>query len=128
MQGGIILRGNESKENYMEVILILKSEIGNVRSIDVARKMNFSKPSISKAMSILKSEKLITIDEKGFINFTEEGHKIAKDIYERHNVIKNVLIKIGVSEEVASEDACRIEHCVSNETVDKLKEFLNKLI
>ncbi len=119
------MRGNESKENYMETILMLKNEIGNVRSIDIARKMNFSKPSISKAMSILKSEKLITIDEKGFINFTKEGEKFAEDVYERHITIKNVLTKLGVSEDIASEDACKIEHCISNETFKKLKEFLN---
>lgn len=119
-----MLRGNESKENYLETILMLKKEKGSVRSIDVARKMDFSKPSISKAMSILKSEDLITIDTKGFIDFTERGAAFAKDVFDRHMTIKNLLMKLGVSEEIAGDDACRIEHCISLETFEKMKEFL----
>ncbi len=118
------MKGNESKENYLETILILKKELGNVRSIDVARKMNFSKPSISKAMSILKSEKLIVMDENGFINFTEEGDIFANKVYKKHLAIKELLMKLGVSEEVASVDACRIEHCISDETFEKIQIFL----
>ncbi len=120
------MKGNESKENYLETILILQKEIGNVRSIDVVRKMNFSKPSISKAMSILKSENLIVIDENGFINFTEEGNVFANKVYKKHIAIKTMLIKLGVSEDVASDDACRIEHCISDETFEKILDYINK--
>ncbi len=120
-----MLKGNESKENYLETILILKKQLGNVRSIDVARKMGYSKPSISKAMSILKSENLIVIDENGFINFTEAGDEFANNVYKKHIAVKTLLMKLGVSEEVASEDACRIEHCISDETFNKIENFVN---
>ncbi len=118
------MRGNESRENYLETILILLQEIGNVRSIDIARRMEYSKPSVSKAMSNLKRDNLIIINENGFIKLTPQGEKLANDIYERHLTITHLLCKIGVSEKIASEDACRIEHCISEETFNKMKTFL----
>lgn len=117
----------ESRENYLETILMLKNTIGLVRSIDVARKLNFSKPSVSRAIGILKEEEYIIIDNNGYIEFTEKGQIKADKIYEKHNVITEFLIKTtGVTNEIAEEDACRIEHIINEETFLGIKEFLKK--
>ena len=116
----------ESLEDYLERILMLKERIDFVRSIDIANDMGFSKPSVSIAMKKLKEKKYITIDKKGHIYLTEEGYEIAAKTYEKHKIISSVLIKIGVSEETAKDDACKIEHEISEETFEKLKEFVNK--
>ena len=116
----------ESAENYLETILILKQKLGNVRSIDIANELNFSKPSISVAMKHFREEGLITIDENGFILLTERGFAIANRVYNRHTLLTKALVAIGVSEETAKEDACRIEHDISDETFQKLKEFYEK--
>lgn len=114
----------ESAENYLETIYVLKNKNGNVRSIDVATELGFSKPSVSVAMKKFREEGYITIDETGYISLTCSGLKIAERIYERHEIIAKVLMIIGVSEKVAYEDSCKIEHDISNETFEKLKMYL----
>ena len=114
----------ESAENYLETILMLKEEKGAVRSIDIARKMDFSKPSISRAMSLLRENGYITMDKEGLINLTDAGMEIASRIYERHRLLSKWLVALGVSPETAAEDACRIEHDVSDETFQKIKEHI----
>ena len=111
----------ESGEMYLETILVLSKRIGNVRSLDVANEMNYSKPSVSRAMGILKSEEYIVIDDDGFITLTSSGAKIAKKIYERHVVISDLLVSIGVDRKTADIDACRIEHVISDKTFKAIK-------
>lgn len=113
----------ESGEMYLETILTLSRELSAVRSIDVVREMNFSKPSVSNAMKLLKEEGYILIDDKGYITLTENGIAIAEKIYERHTILTQMFISLGVSEETASEDACRIEHVISDETFEAIKNF-----
>ena len=112
----------ESAEDYLERILILQEEKGKVRSIDIAKDMGFSKPSISVAMKKLKEAGLIMIDEHGNITLTKEGHVIADRTYERHRVLKKVLIDIGVDPKIAEKDACKIEHVISEETFEAIKK------
>lgn len=116
----------ESGEMYLETILVLSQKQENVRSLDIARYLNYSKPSISRAMGILRNAKYISIDESGYITLTNSGREIAEKIYERHVVISGVLESIGVSSETAAEDACRIEHVISDESFAALKESLKK--
>lgn len=117
----------ESGENYLETILILSQKNGMVRSIDIANELNFSKPSISRAMGILKNAGLITIEKSGQINLTEVGYGKATAIYERHCLIKEFLMQtLQIDEELADKDACRIEHVISEETFNKMKELLIK--
>ena len=103
---------HESGEDYLEAILMIKKRSGNVRSIDVARELSFSKPSVSVAMKNLKTSNYITVDENGFINLTEAGQEIADKIYERHTFLTNWLTSLGVDPEVAAEDACKMEHAI----------------
>lgn len=117
----------ESAENYLEAILIIKKQKGSVRSIDIAHELNFSKPSVSVAMKALKDDGYITIDE-GSISLTEKGLSVAESVYERHEVIASLLISLGVSNEVAYEDSCKIEHVISEETFLKLKEYTSKTV
>ena len=112
----------ESAEDYLERILILQEEKGNVRSIDIAHDMCFSKPSISVAMKKLKEAGLISIGEHGYITLTKEGHVIADKVYERHKVLKKVLIDIGVDPKQAEKDACKVEHVISEETFEAIKK------
>lgn len=114
----------ESAENYLETILILKMRLGTVRSIDIANELSFSKPSVSIAMKNLRENGYITIDG-GNIELTEKGMDIAKKIYERHTIISEWLVNIGVSEKTASEDACRIEHVISEESFNAFKKHVN---
>ena len=115
----------ESGENYLETILILQNKNGFVRSIDVATEMDFTKPSISRAMSILKKAGLIIMEENGQIKLTDKGYERANAVYERHRVLLQYLTAaLGVSEETADKDACRIEHIISEETFDKIKEYV----
>ncbi len=117
----------ESGENYLETILILKNRSNAVRSIDIANELNFSKPSISRAMGILKDDGLITIDNSGFIDFTETGRAKAEAIYERHRIITRFLADtLGVDEATASADACRIEHVISQVSFEHMKKFTEK--
>ena len=115
----------ESAENYLESILMLKEEKGFVRSIDIAHHMDFSKPSISRAMGLLRENGYITMDKDGFINLTEAGMEVASRIYERHRLLTQWLTALGVSPETAAEDACRIEHDISEETFLRLKQHIN---
>jgi Mn-dependent DtxR family transcriptional regulator len=112
----------ESAEDYLERILILQEEKGEVRSIDIAHDMGYSKPSISIAMKKLKEARLIDIDEHGFITLTKEGHVIADRVYERHTVLKKILINIGVDPKQAEKDACKVEHVISEETFEAIKK------
>ncbi|MBQ6979705.1 MAG: metal-dependent transcriptional regulator [Clostridia bacterium] len=111
----------ESGEMYLESILILSKRKGAVRSIDIAEHLNYSKPSISRAMSILRAENYIYIDKNGHIFLTEKGKCVADKIYERHTVLTALLTEIGVSPETAADDACRIEHVISDETFNAIK-------
>ncbi|MDO5116549.1 MAG: metal-dependent transcriptional regulator [Synergistaceae bacterium] len=117
----------ESGENYLETILILKNRNGEVRSIDIARELSVSKPSVSRAVGILKDNGYITMEPNGELNLTESGHARADAIYERHRFITKFLAEIvGVSPATAESDACRIEHIISEETFDKIKEYLSR--
>ncbi len=114
----------ESGENYLETILVLKKRNGSVRSVDIANELNFSKPSVSKAMSVLKQAGHVKVDRLNQILLTESGQEIAEKIYERHLILTEWLTSIGVSEEVAANDACRIEHVISEESFNKVKELV----
>ena len=117
----------ESIEDYLEKILMLKKDQDLVRASDIATFMSFSKASVSVALKKLKSYGYVTVDEKtGDINLTEEGQKIAEATYERHLVISQALMEIGVSEETAYEDACAVEHIISDETFEALKKVVKK--
>ena len=116
----------ESSENYLETILILHQRKGSVRSIDIAAEMEFSKPSVSVAMKHLRERGCITVDRDGFITLTEEGRTIAESVYERHLLFTRWLTSLGVPEELAAEDACRMEHDISGETFEKLKAHIEK--
>lgn len=111
----------ESAENYLERILILQEEQGQVRSIDIATSMQFTKPSVSNAMKRLREGGYIEVDGDGFIHLTKSGLAIAEKIYERHRVISQILINLGVSEETALADACRMEHAISEESFACMK-------
>lgn len=115
---------HESGEDYLEAILMIKKRSGNVRSIDVARELSFSKPSVSVAMKNLKTSNYITVDENGFINLTEAGQEIADKIYERHTFLTNWLTSLGVDPEIAAEDACKMEHAISSESFSAIKKFV----
>ena len=114
----------ESAENYLETIYILKKDLGEVRAIDIANHLNFSKPSISNAMKMLRENGYITIDKSKYITLTKEGLDIALKINERHRTLVDFFKYLGVSEKTAIEDACKIEHYISDETFAKLKEHL----
>ena len=116
----------ESAENYLEAILMLKNKKGYVRSVDVANMLNFTKPSVSVAMKSFREEGYITVDENGGISLTEKGSKIADEMYERHRVIAKALMALGVNEETAYEDSCKIEHDMSAETFEKIKQYMTK--
>lgn len=116
----------ESGENYLETILILEKRNGIARSVDVAHELNFTKPSVSRAVSALKEAGYVEIGPINQLLLTAEGRKIAEEIYERHCTIEAYLISIGVSAETAAEDACRMEHVISDETFHKIKALLNK--
>lgn len=114
----------ESGEMYLETILILSKESHSVRSIDIVEKMGYSKPSVSRAVGLLKSGGYIVVADDGTITFTPEGRSIAEKIYERHTVLTKVLISLGVSEEAASADACKMEHVISDETFNAIKKHI----
>lgn len=115
----------ESAENYLETILIIHNRQGNVRSIDIANELGFSKPSVSVAMKNLRTNGYIEVDKEGFITLMDKGREIADKIYERHTLLSTWLVRMGVSPEVAAEDACRIEHVISAETFERLKEHVS---
>ena len=113
----------ESGEMYLENILVLRNEMNDIRAIDIVNRTGYSKPSISRALKLLKEDGYITIDKSGYILLTESGFSRAKKIYERHRTISEIFMKIGISEENAVADACKIEHDISDETFEKLKEY-----
>lgn len=127
MLGGAELTIHESAENYLETILVLKKEKGAVRSIDIAQKMNFSKPSVSHAMSLFKENGYIVVNKDGWIELTSSGLEIAERIYERHQLITRWLTALGVPSDIAAQDACKIEHDISEITFEKMKEHVGKL-
>ena len=115
-------RADESQEDYLETILMLQKRLGQVRSIDIANEMNFSKPSVSIAMKNLREKSYITMSENGFITLTESGQKSAENVLERHTILSDWLISIGVSQKTALEDACRLEHDLSEESFEAIKK------
>ena len=119
---------HESAEDYLETILILKERIGQVRSIDIATEMNYTKPSISVAMKKLRENGYILVDKDGFITLTDSGLTIASDIYNRHQVLTNFFVSLGVDKKTAAEDACKIEHDLSAQTFEKIKEHAEKTV
>ncbi|RKD34913.1 metal-dependent transcriptional regulator [Lacrimispora algidixylanolytica] len=116
----------ESAENYLEAILMLHNKNGNVRSIDIAGELEFSKPSVSVAMKNLRENGYIEVDENGYIYLLKEGQEIAERMYERHTLLSNWLISLGVTPKVALEDACRVEHVISAESFAAIKNHVNK--
>jgi len=118
---------HESAENYLETILMLKERNSEVRSVDIVNELNFSKPSVSVAMKNLRQNGYITMDEKGYIELTDKGLEIADTMYERHKLFSKWLMKLGVSEKTAIEDACRIEHVISAETFQAIKKHIPEI-
>ena len=116
----------ESAENYLEAILMLKNKNGYVRSIDIANHLSFTKPSVSVAMKSFREEGYITVDIDGGISLTKKGLAVAEQVYERHQIIAKALIALGVDEQIAYEDSCKIEHDISNASFEKIKEHLNR--
>lgn len=112
---------NESAENYLETILMLSQELPVVRSVDIANELGFKKSSVSIAMKNLREKNYITVSDAGFITLTESGREIAEMIYERHKFLSSWLVKLGVDEKIASEDACKIEHIISKESFEAIK-------
>lgn len=117
---------HESAEMYLETIYELSQQHPSVRSIDVAESMGYSKPSVSRAVGLLKQGGYLLMDKDGFLTLTETGIAVAKKIFERHTVLSQMLIGLGVSEVTATEDACKIEHVISDESFDAIKKYLEK--
>lgn len=120
------MRNSESAEMYLETILVLKEKQVKVRAIDIVHSTGYTKPSVSRAMGLLKQKGYAEVDAYGYIDLTEEGKVIASKILERHRVIFDFLKQIGVSEEVAADDACKMEHVIGDETFERMKAFLTK--
>ena len=119
--------GNESSENYLETILLLSKKLPVVRAVDIANELDFKKPSVSIAMKNLREKNQITVSEQGFIYLTESGKEIAEMIYERHLLISSWLTELGVPEEIAVKDACRIEHVISKESFEAVKNYVSSI-
>ena len=115
---------HESGEMYLETILILSKKLDHVRSIDVVEHMGFSKPSVSRGMKLLREQKLIEMDGAGYITLTGDGRAIAEKIYERHTFLSEFIAKLGVDPQIAAEDACKMEHVISDETFAALKRHI----
>ncbi len=120
------MKMQESAENYLETVLMLKIKHGHVRSIDVANHLSFSKASVSVAMKALREDGYVSVDDEGNLSLTESGRAIAEKIYERHQLIATLLINLGVDADTAYEDSCKIEHDLSDITFQKLKEHYEK--
>lgn len=116
----------ESGEMYLETIYILSQKSSSVRAIDVGEQMGFSKPSVSRAIGLLKNEGFVETDDLGYLKLTQKGEEKAKSIYDRHTVLTKLFINLGVSEETAANDACRIEHYISDETFNAIKAHMKK--
>ena len=115
---------HESGEMYLEAILVLSQKNGFVRSIDVSEYLGYSKPSVSRAVGILKNGNYISVDKDGSLTLTESGKAIAEKIFERHKILSQLLIRLGVSEETATADACKLEHAISDESFDAIKRHM----
>ena len=116
----------ESGEMYLETIYVLSQSSSAVRAIDVGAQMGFSKPSVSRALGVLKTKGLVTVNGQGYLALTEQGEKIARTIYERHQLLSRLLVNIGVDEKTAAEDACRIEHYISEATFEAIKKHVKE--
>ena len=114
----------ESGEMYLETILILFQKLGQVRSVDISEHMGYSKPSVSRAVGLLKKGGFITVEKEGFIHLTDEGLSLAQKILERHTILTELLIRLGVGNETAANDACRIEHVISDETFEAIRNHM----
>ena len=119
---------HESGEMYLETIYILYQKNRDVRSIDVAEEMGFSKPSVSRGVNILKRDGYLTVDEKGYLELTDSGMDLAMKIYERHTILTKALVLLGVDEQTAAQDACKMEHVISDKTLEAFKKHLNEHI
>lgn len=117
---------NESAENYLETILILSKQLPVVRSVDISNELGFKKSSVSVAMKNLREKEYISVDHSGFITLTPSGREIAEMIYERHELLSSWLVTLGVSKETATEDACKIEHVISKESFEAIKNHVHK--
>lgn len=117
---------HESGEMYLETIHVLLSKNGAVRSVDVSEHMGYSKPSVSRAVGLLKKDCYIAVDKDGYITLTDKGRAVAEKIYERHTVLSNMLIALGVTPKTAAEDACRLEHAISDESFEAIKQYIQK--
>lgn len=120
------MRNNRSSEDYLETILILSKKLPVVRSVDIATELNFSKPSVSVAMKHLRENECIEVSSSGFITLTPKGMEIASNVYERHQVLSDWLISLGVNPEIATKDACEMEHQISDESFQAMKSFIKK--
>ena len=117
----------ESGEMYLEAIYVLQQKQGEVHAIDISQHLGYSKPSVSRAMGILRTGGFITVDEENHIHLTEEGRAVAEKIYERHDILSKMLISLGVPEKTAIEDACRLEHAISDESFAAIKNHFNRM-
>ena len=120
------MRIQESGEMYLETILKLSRSLPAVRAIDICEEMGYSKPSVSRAMGLLKKGEFITVDELGHITLTYSGREVAEKIYNRHKVLTKLLKKLGVSEHTAADDACKMEHAISDETYEAIEKFIKR--
>lgn len=120
------MRLQESGEMYLESIYVLSGKLSAVRSVDISEYMGYSKPSVSRAVNLLKSGGYIRMDEENFITLTDSGLEIAEKIYTRHTVLTDLLVRLGVPEEVAAQDACRMEHTISDETFEAIKRHVEQ--
>ena len=118
----------ESGQMYLETILVLSRTLPSVRSIDIVEHMGYSKPSVSRAMGLLKNGGFIHVDADGYITLTDEGREIATKIYERHTILTRALVLLGVDPDTASEDACKMEHAISDASVTAIKKYLENLV
>jgi len=119
------MRLQESGEMYLETIYTLSQQLQYVRSIDISEHMGYSKPSVSRAVNLLKTNGYITMDKDNYITLTETGLEVARKIYDRHTVLTSLLVRLGVSAETAAEDACRMEHTISDETFEAIKRHVD---
>ncbi|MBR1568544.1 MAG: metal-dependent transcriptional regulator [Lachnospiraceae bacterium] len=119
-------KSNESSEDYLETILILSERLPVVRSVDIANELGYKKSSISIAMKNLRAKEMIRVTDEGYIYLTDAGKKVAEMVYERHLLISKGLMKLGVPEEIATDDACRIEHVISKESFEAIKELMKR--
>ena len=118
----------ESGQMYLETILVLSRTLPAVRAIDIVEHMGYSKPSVSRAMGLLKNGGFITVDEDGHITLTEDGREVATKIYERHTILTTALIRLGVDPDIASEDACKMEHAISDASITAIKKYLETIV